>query len=173
MLPGYSPSGAIPRKHIHLGVFKAAFTETNPHTDNFTGVHAPPYTFSPVLERLPRFEAQADFSRALNGYPISQVVLDSTGKPRVYTDLRFKLRVTQPELEILVRLLHQIVWFIDSIHCDDAAEHAYFIRVMHFIDLTFEEDLDRHNNYQIVTVEFKDMDTIISRAEILSLLGVS
>lgn len=172
MLPYIPPTGAIPKKHIHLGVFKHSMADPSIHIDGFTDVHAPPYRFWPVLERLPILEGQAEFTLASGGFPIFHVVLDSNGYPITKSGIRFKLRVSEDELKILQGLLNRIVWFIDSLHCEDDAEHAYFLRIMGFTELNYEENLDRHTDYQIVSITLKDMDLLYSQANRLALFGL-
>lgn len=155
-IPGFTPDLSTTKDHIHLGL--VPFDGSAP---TGFGVHGePPYTFR-ARNRKPHFEAYVTFDRAVNGAPIIQTLRNEDNtRTQVFEDVQYDIRTTIDGLNILKQLYGNICYLVDNRHCSDTEDHSPFVRTMFFAELDYNEFLDQNLEHNIISITFKDADTI-------------
>jgi hypothetical protein len=155
-IPGFTPIEVEPQAHIHLGLVPRSGSPSG-----FGSHNEPPYTFRHIEKRIPHFEGQYEFVNAIDGTPADHTPLHpTTGDALVKTDYQYTIRVSATEEQILIRLLHNRVYLVDSRHCPDNQDHAPYTKIMAFAELAYNSNYDPQLKFNQITLTFKDMDTV-------------
>lgn len=120
--------------------------------------NAPPDKYK-ALRRTQFYDAKIDVERGKTGKLFTDT-FTSGGDPIIFTNYDFTLRVTEAELQALVSLLHQDVYFVDNVHPDDGEDHTDYVRTMYFSTLKVMKHTSPALTYYIVAISLLDNDTV-------------
>jgi hypothetical protein len=102
---------------------------------------APSATYT-VADRSEGYETFADLSRSWTGRPFFSSMVDDTGVPVVFSNMRYILRVSQSQLEALTGILLSHVVLCDNHHPNDGSDHTAALQHMRFMEMRYMKHLD-------------------------------
>lgn len=141
--------------HIHLGVVPASGEPSG-----FGSHGEPPYRLDQVRKRMPILRYKSDFEQAWDGTPHDHALKDSDGNPLIFRDVRYEVRVTPANFDLLTNLLLRRVYLVDNFHCADNVDHTPFVKVYRLAEMAYDSNLDPTLEHQIVSLLFLDMYTV-------------
>lgn len=139
--------------HCHIGITLGGAPENSP-SDTF-----------PLVEIREQTEIYMTYERSINGSPIVQMLVNSTGSPKVYGNISLVIKFYGDNLETgyakylnFLKLKGQAVHFVHPHHPDDGEDHAAFVKPYLILDVRVTY-LDPKLNFCNAQVELWDVSS--------------
>jgi len=115
------------QNHIHLDL---------PENTGGAPENAPLATYT-VTDWSPDIHTIASFDRAWDGTSYFGSIVDGSGNPRHFVNMRYTLRVTQDQYDTLESLLLNAVNLVNIRHPDDGDDHTDAIVSYRFMEMKY------------------------------------